>query len=296
MTDKPPRESRTGVWQALAPVRGWTLVQSLAVVAAAAFAINAARLLNEPPHSREPFFPNFDQAMLWLGLALLATLVVAWRPSIPKLAVDRAALRSWARAHWREATLFALILGFGIFMRTYQFGGLLPPSDGLCCEEHINGGVAYLALEGDRPVQKALVRWASAGGFFLFGETTLGLRFFFPVLSVATLVLFYFLLRRLVSIPVALFGLALYSAAWWPSLRARQTTEGTVYAVLLALLIVRGLQTRSPLAFLGAGIVAGLISYEYESYRFVPMIAGGFLVAAAAREVLLRRPLDLPAA
>lgn len=269
------------------------------MLAAAALAYNGARILNDSPRRALAVLDNFDQAAPWLGLALLATFVAAWQePRLPHISPrsSGAALLSFCRAHWVEVALFAVILAFGIFMRVYRFGDTLPPADGLCCEEHINGSVAYRALEGDRPLLFPLVRWGSAAGFLLFGENTLGLRFFFPVMSIATLIAFYFLLRQLVSVPAALFGLALYAAAWWPSLRSSLTAEGTIYSVTFAFFLVRGLKKRSPFMFLGAGVLAGLMSYEYEPFRVVPMIAAGFVGAAAAREVLLRRPFRLSAA
>ncbi len=272
-------------------------MQALALAAAVALAYNGARILNETPVALRE---NFDGGVLWLGLALLALMLAAWEPplSVPKvspLSWVRGLAGFW-RAHWVEIVLIVLIFGFGLFMRLYRFGATLPPSDGLCCEEHINGNVAFKVLEGDRPLLFPLVRWSVVGGFLLFGETTLGLRFFFVVMGIGTLVLVYLLLRQLVSRPVALFGFALFAAAWWPALSNRRPSEGTIYAVLFALLLVRGMKTRSALMFLGAGVVAGLISYEYEAFKPVPIIAVAFLGAAAAREVLLRSEPGLEAA
>ena len=281
-----------------ARLRSWPAVQAVALLAAAALAFNGARILRDSSPSAVPVLDNFDSAMLWLGLALLATLVAAVEPrrlGLPSLPT-RSALTAFWRAHRVEVLLFAAILAFGVFMRLYRFQDTLPPSNGLCCEENINGATAYAALQGQRPLLFLLVRWASAAGFLLFGETTLGLRFFFPIMSIATLALFYLLLRQLASVPAALFSLALYAAAWWPSLRARQTTEGTLYTVLFAFFLVRALKTKSPLASFGVGILAGLLSYEYEPFRAVPPIVGGILVAAALREVFLRSPLRLDAA
>ena len=274
-------------------LRGWTLIQALALLAAAAFAYNGARILNSAPRTTKPLLNDFDSAMLWLGLALIALLLAAWRPARPARSALgpsawRPAIESLWRQHRLEIALFALIIGAGVFMRFFRFGDTLPPEIGLCCEEHINGGVAYDALAGERPLLFPLVRWTSALGFLVFGETSFGLRFFFPVMGVATLVVFYFLLRQLVSVQTALFGLALYAVAWWPALRNRQTTGGTLYAVLFAFFLVRGLKTRNPLMFLAAGVLAGLMSYEYEAYRIVPIITAGFLGAAALWLVLVR--------
>lgn len=292
------RESRGALARVVALTlrrRGWSVVQAGALLLAGVFAYLGARVLNENPQALQV---NYEQGVAWLGLALLATAVVAWQPAVPKVRPGAwvPALAGFWRAHRVELLLFILIIGFGIFMRVYRFGGTLPPANGLCCEEHINGGVAYRALLGDWPLLYPLVRWGSAAGFLLFGETTLGLRFFFVVTGIATLPIFYLLLRQLVSVPAALFGLALYAAAWWPSLFNRQTSEGTIYVVLFALLLVRGLKTGSALMCFGAGILAALLSYEYDAFRVIPMIGAGFVGAAAVWEVLLRPPLFLKAA
>ena len=283
MTDDPLRNARAVV----ARLGPWNLFHTAAVIAACAFAYNGARILNNSPRSADLFLANFDSAAAWLGLALLALVLAAWRPSKPKFDSVREAIAKIWSEHYVEALLFGGIIAIGIFMRFFHFQGSLPPEVGLCCEEHINGGAAYDALEGERPILFPLVRWTSALGFLVFGETTLGLRFFFPVIAVVTLIVFYFLLRQLVSVQSALFGLALFAIAWWPALRSRQTSEGTIYAVLFAFLIVRGLKTKHPLMFLGAGVVAGLMSYEYEAFRVIPIIAAAALGAAAARTVLL---------
>ncbi len=277
---------------------GWPEIQALALVAAAVFAYNGARILNDSPRRTTPILDNFDASMPWLGLALLALLLAAWRPALRKFEPRgwRPAIAAFWRVHWLELLFFAGIFAFGVFMRVYRFQSALPPSDGLCCEEAINGGTAYRALQGFRPLNFLITRWGSAAGFLVFGENTLGLRFFFVVMSIVTLVAFYLLLRELVSVPVALFGMALYAAAWWPSMRARQASEGTIYAVFFALVLVRGLKTKSPVLLLCAGALAGLLSYEYEPFKAVPITGALFLVAAAAREVLLRAPFTPAAA
>ncbi|MCH7699671.1 MAG: glycosyltransferase family 39 protein [Chloroflexi bacterium] len=288
MTESPLQSARA----VISRIGGWDLVQAASLFAAAGFAINGARILNNSPHSQDLLLDNFDSAALWLGLALLALLVAAWPPARVRLGVIRRDVTKIWGDHYVEALLFFGIIGVAVFMRFFHFGDTLPPEIGLCCEEPINGGVAFDALNGDRPLDFPLVRWTSALGFLTFGETTMGLRFFFPVMGLATLIVFYFLLRQLVSVQSALFGLALYAVAWWPALRNRQTTGGTLYAVLFAFLIVRGMKTKNPLLFLAAGVVAGLMSYEYEAFRVIPIITAGVLVFAAARAVLAGGRLD----
>jgi len=280
VADRPQRSSF------FARIRTRDLIQAFAALLAIVLAANGARILNDSPPSQDLYLDNFDQAALWLGLALLALIVAA----LPPMGFRPAAIRETARKiwddHYLEALIFAGLVGIAVFMRFFRFQDTLPPEIGLCCEEYINGGVAYDALHGDRPLLYPLTRWTSAFGFLVLGETTLGLRFFFPVMGIASLIAFYFLLRELVRAQAALFGLALFALAWWPSLRNRQTTAGTLYAVLFALFLIRAIKTRNPLWALAAGVIAGLISYEYEAFRPVPIIAIGFLTLAGARIVL----------
>ena len=296
MTDVP--RPATLFSRALASLRrpGRWQVQALALLAAAVFAFIGARVLENSPERTTPHLDNFDVSLPWLGAALLALLLAAWQPSWPRPRIRREELATFWREHWLELLVFSGIFAFGVFMRVYRFQTSLPPADGICCEEGINGGAAYKALHGLRPLNFLITRWGSAAGFAVFGENTLGLRFFFVVMSIVTLAAFYLLLRELVSRHVALFGMALYAAAWWPSLRARQASEGTIYAVLFALVLVRGLRTKSPVLLLCAGVLAGLLSYEYEPFKAVPIVGALFLGAAAAREVLLRVPFTAAAA
>jgi len=225
---------------------------------------------------------HFYEALRWYGLALLALVVFAWDPALPRAEEGwrKAISRFWSK-HRLEILLFAAIFAFGIFMRLYKYG-VLPPHDTLVFEEGINGGVAYRALQGEPQLAFPLARYASAGGFLLFGENTLGLRFFFILSGIVMIPVFYLLLRELVSVPIALFGTLLLAAAYWPSFFCRQAFEvGTMLTILLAYLLVRGIRTRSPLMFLGVGILCSLLSYEYENFKPVPLYTVGFLGALA---------------
>ena len=231
MTHEPDQAQPTPIAQGLPSLiarRWWVLVQVIAFGVAAYCSVRAAHILNETSHS---VFDNFDDAIGWLGAALLATLVVAWTPSTPATKPREwpDQLLAWLRSNWVELALLAALFAAGFFMRFFRFQDTLSPVDGLCCEEHINGGVAFRTLEGERPLLFPTERWASALGFMVFGENTLGLRFFFTALGGAELVVIYLILRQIVSFPAALFGLGLYAAAWWPSLANRHAFETGVF-------------------------------------------------------------------
>ena len=272
------------------PAGGWTrgrllrrvrmLVQAAGLAAAVAMGVHASLILDEPAMRR------FNEAMVWYGCALLALAVFAWDPRLPRAEEGwrNAISRFWSR-HRLEILVFAALFGLGIFMRLYKYG-VLPPHGTLVFEEGINGGVAYRALQGAPQLAFPVPRYASAAGFLLFGENTLGLRFFFILSGIVMIPVFYLLLRELVSVRVALLGTLLLAAAYWPSFFDRQAFHvSTMLTILLAYFLVRGIRTRSPLMFVFVGILCSLLSYEYENFKPVPLYTVGFLGVLALWQI-----------
>jgi hypothetical protein len=248
--------------------------QIAAALLVAAFAYQGFHLFDQ---SRA----NFDETVRWLGLALLCLAVVAWDGARPHPSTWPARLAAFLRRHWWELVLVLSIVGFAVFIRTFQFGEY-PPSGLICCEEDRWGEDAFAILEGDRPLRYPMVKYSVAFGFLLFGENTMGLRFHLLLAGVLTVPVFYLLLRQLVRAPAALFATALLASAW-PLVATEFPGKSVLLAtVLFAYLMVLGIRRRNALALLGAGFLAGLLSYEYETWRVVPVVAGGFLTALAA--------------
>ena len=54
----------------------------------------------------------------------------------------------------------------------------------------------------------------------------------------------------------------------------------------MAFLLVKGIKTRSSLAFFGLGIFCSLISYEYENFKPAPLYAVGFLALLGLWQLL----------
>ncbi len=157
---------------------------------------------------------TFDETAFWLGLALLCLAVLVWDGERPQPSTWPARLAAFLGRHWWELALLLPIIGFSVFMLTYRFGEF-PPTDFICCEEHIRGNRAYGILElGERPLKSPLIFYSLAGGFLLFGENTLGLRLPLLLTGVLTVPVFYLLLRQLVRPPAALFATALLASAW----------------------------------------------------------------------------------
>jgi hypothetical protein len=253
-------------------------IRAIALAAAVSTGVHASLIIDEPTMQR------FDEALVWYGFALLALVIFAWDAdlSLPRAQWRPCIAHFWSR-HWTETVVLAAILGFAVFMRIYRLDSF-PPSNGLAFEEALNGNVAYRILHGARPLFYP-VRYLDAVGFWAFGVTTFGLRFFGVAMGIATVPIFYLLLRQLVRVPVALFGTALLAAAYWPSLVNRETSATTFFTMLLAYLLIRGLRDHSALMFAGVGVLAGLISYEYEDIKPVPFYVLGFLGAIAVRQI-----------
>lgn len=226
----------------------------------------------------DPRMLRLDDALVIYGVALLGLLVFA-AGGLPEFKWGwRSRVRGFLLRHRVELLLLAAIAAFAVFMRIYRFGAF-PPDDALAFEEDISGGVAYRILQGERPLFYP-VRYLVAASFALFGENTLGLRFAGIAMGVLTVPASYLLLRRLVSVPVAVFATALLAGAFWPSLHYRVTADAALFTVLLALCVIAGVQRRSAVLFVAAGFLAGLLSYEYEPFKAVPFYVVGFLAAA----------------
>ncbi len=255
-------------------------VRFAALLGAVVVALHASRIIDETLMHR------FSEAIVWYGLALLLGLIFAWDVHVRSPARWRSWLGSFWSGHRIEIVLFLLILGFGVFMRLYMYG-TIPPSNTLVFEEGIDGGVAFRALHGDVQIPFAVTRYVTALGFLLLGYNALGLRIVFIVAGILSIPILYLLLRELVSASIALFGTLLFAAAYWPSLFDRHAFEATtVLTLLAAYLLVKGIKTRSSLAFFGLGVLCSLISYEYENYKPMPLYVVGFLALLGLWQLL----------
>lgn len=238
---------------------------------------------------------NYDEVVFWLGGALACLAVVAWDGRRPQPRTWPSRLAAFLRQHRIELLLLMAIVALAAFMRLVRFGDF-PPSGFICCEEAINGGVAYRVLHGERPLGFPLVRYPTALGLLLFGESATGMRLPFVILGILTIIPFYLLLRELVSAPAALFATALLATARALVSTATHAQPGILASILLAYLLVRGARTGNPYAWLGAGLLSGLISYEYETFKAVPILAVGATMAGLAAGLVWPAPASWRAA
>lgn len=239
----------------------------------------------------EPFkgAAGFDKTAQWLGLALLCLVVVAWDGAQPHPTTWPARLAAFLGRRWWELALLLAIVGFSVFMFTFRFGEF-PPSNLICCEENLKGQGGFDIIRGDRPLEYSLGRYSIALGFLLVGENTLGLRLLPLLAGIFMVPVFYLLLRQLVGPPAALFATVLLASLWPLTLTGGTPQVHYLATVLFVYLLILGIRTRNALALLGAGFLAGVLSYEYAPYKAVPLVAGGFLTALVAYRLAIPLP------
>ena len=97
---------------------------------------------------------------------------------------------------------------------------------------------------------------------------------------------FYLLVRELVRPPAALFATALLAVAMLLVVNILAFQVRILFMVLFFYLFVGGIRRQSPLWLLGAGLIAGLLSYDWETFKLVPFAAVAFLGVLAAKSLV----------
>jgi hypothetical protein len=219
---------------------------------------------------------GYDPAFAWYGLALVLLGFAAWDGARPNVATWPSRFLRYAAI---DALLVAALVALAALVRLWYFG-TLPPDDFVCCEEIINASISHNILDGGRPLNYPLVRFTTAAGLWAFGSNTDGLRLGFVFFGLAAIVPFYLLMRELAARPAALFATALFAAAHALGDVSFHFQPGVFVSVLFAYTVVRGLKTARPLWWLVVGVLAALLSYEYEAFKAVPIAAAAFVLAA----------------
>jgi len=233
----------------------------------------------------------FDTAALWLGLSLLCLALLSGHWRFPRPAPLAAGALALIKRHWLELVLLSAIIAFVASLRLSAFHQY-PPSGVIFGEEGINGRVAYQILHGDRPLAYPLTRYVTALGFLLFGENTTGLRLPFVLAGIITVVPFYLLARELVRPPAALFATLLLGSSRLFVDPYNELDARILALVLFFYFLVRGLRTGSPLLLLGAGFLAGVLSYEWPAFQEAPLVAVGFVGALVVKGLFWPPPVS----
>jgi hypothetical protein len=202
-------------------------------------------------------------------------------------------------AAW-ELGLFLAIVAVGFFLRFYRYGDF-PPPDGFCAvEEPQAGQLAYEIMHYHaRPWEFLGDRWLGVAAFALLGRTVTALRIPFTIASGLTVAALYFLLRRLVSVPAALFATALFAICRWNLIYARYAHNifaTTLLVVILYLLCVGAHQRHRLAVYPWIGFLSAYTLFTYAGYRGTSLFVFIFLAASLFKHWRAQRVAIAPQA
>jgi len=232
---------------------------------------------------------QLGHALLWDLLALCLLSFFAWDGSLPRPRRWPLAVRAYVRRHPVELGVLAAIVCIGLFVRLFRYGDL-PPTGYLYLEEHINAGIAWDVLHGDRPYAYPLVRYSTALGLWLFGPSTFGLRAPVVAAGMLTIVPFYLMMREVVDRPAALFATALFASLKVFADTSVQFQVPTLAVIVMIWTMLRGLRTGNALWLVPAATLAAVMSYEYETFKAVPIFASPYIAFIVLRALVWPLP------
>jgi hypothetical protein len=233
-----------------------------------------------------------DEAAGWYALALVLLCFAAWDGALPAARPSIRAVASRVRAHGLELTLLAGIVAAGVCMRLYRFGDM-PPNDYLILEEHINGGAMWDILHGARPYIYPTSRYLGALSLWIFGPTTTGLRAHTVAAGILAIPFFYLLMRELVTWRAALFATAIFASLRILGETSTHFETPMLFTIVTVWLTVRGLRTRNAMWLVPAAFLCAILSYEYETWKAVPLFIAAFVAFLLVRGLFLPVPRSL---
>ena len=190
-----------------------------------------------------------------------------------------------------ELALFIGIIATGVFLRIFRLGG----------DVGLNHDAAWNGLHAIRIVRDAVLSpyvpeaWGRETMFHyiivlfqvIFGPTQSAIQLASTYVGIATLVVFYFLVRRLFGVTVALVATFLLSVSGWHIVMSNVSWRAVLVPLFMALkfwLLVRAVQGGHIRDFAIAGLLLGLSLYTYEAARMLPIMALAYLAYEAIRE------------
>jgi 4-amino-4-deoxy-L-arabinose transferase-like glycosyltransferase len=176
-----------------------------------------------------------------------------------------------------EIGAFLLIAAVAIFCRVYRLRSI--PS-GIYVDETNGAMDALLALEGQKisPFGTAWYEtpagfiYFMAGLFQVFGANYFSLKAVSVIPSILAVLAIYPLGRALFGPVAGLSAMALMAVSRWHLTMSRwgwNETAPLVFQILATYFLIRGLRDARALAFVSAGLLAGLCMYTYLSSRIV---------------------------
>ncbi|UCC63328.1 MAG: glycosyltransferase family 39 protein [Anaerolineae bacterium] len=243
--------------------------------------------------------------LLWLvslGGGLLAVPSWSRRTSHSEEGVARSETDRGKTGHG-SLFLVALVLLLAAVLRLYRLHDLPP---GVFIDETNAAMDALEILDGKRVSPFAtgwfqtptLYAYYMAGLFRLLGVSSLALKLTSVLPGLLTVAGLYPLGRRIFGPLPALLGLVLLATARWHVHMSRWGWNALLPPlgqVLVAYLLLRGLETGRPRDFALAGLTLGLAQYTYLAARLIPLMVLFFLLhqVVTEREFLRRHGVNL---
>lgn len=196
--------------------------------------------------------------------------------------------------------IIVLIMLVGMSIRLVNIGGM---PNALNCDEASEGYEAYsiwkygIDRNGNHlPVflkswgsgQNILLAWMMIPFIAMLGLNTIAIRLPMAILSCVTLVLFYFLLKKITNKKVAIIGLAFLAICPWNIEKSRWALESNVFPDIILIatyLLVVGLNDKNKFCYWISFIVYGLSVYAYgTSYMFLPLFLIALLITLVIKK------------
>lgn len=187
---------------------------------------------------------------------------------------------------------FYLVAGMvmvGFIFRFWRLGSLF---DGMAWDEAYKGLDALaIRIYGDRPVflnwnagREALIAYLVVVFQWLFDFSIISVRGVLAFFGGLTLIVIFFLCRRLFNLHLALLTTFLLAVSKWHIIHTRYGVRVSLiifFEVMALFLLARGIQSnkRNTASFTLAGFFGGLGLYTYIAYRIFPAIAVAFLLS-----------------
>jgi len=231
---------------------------------------------------------------LWLVSLTLVTLAV---PVSPRLTPHSSLLT------FHSSLLLTIILLLATFLRLYRIHDLPP---GIFIDE-TNAALDALQILDGQLVSPFATGWFEtpnlyvyymAGVFRLLGVSFFALKWLSILPGLLTVASAYPLARRAFGPLAALLGLFLLATARWHIHMSRWGWNALLpplFQVLVAYLLLRGLETERPRDFALAGLMLGLSQYTYLAARLIPLTVALFLLyqTLTERRFLRRHAINL---
>lgn len=239
---------------------------------------------------------------LWFWAAALVIFIFGlWRASYTSWhasgSVMEGATQRWALPRIAEGPLFVAVIAVGVFFRIFKFGSFPP---GLNHDAAWNGlhairitqGASYSPYVAEAWGRETMFHYVIAFFQLILGPTQWAIQLASITVGIATLVAFYFLVRRLFGFRLALLATFLLSVSGWHVTMSNVGWRAILVPLFIGLVfyfLVKAAQERRLRDFVLAGILLGLSLDTYDAARVLPFAAAAYLLYEIIRNPTLIR-------